>query len=132
MKPRPHRPLAPALAIALSTMPSAAAAQDAPIGYGCGDLVAIGRARSLDYTPVDSEDDMLGHGWITAKLKIRKVLRGHAAAPTVPVRYFAHADLRGDRDFLFVIAKDEAGRNVVRTARPIEDAVDQRLAARCG
>jgi len=100
-----------------------------PISYGCSDLVVIGRASSLGYTPVAAEDDLLGHGWITARIKPRKVLKQKAPPGEIPVRYFAHAPLNRNLDFLFVLSKEADGEYVIKAASLM--AGKPRLAPQC-
>ena len=74
-------------------------------------------------------DDLLGHGWASATLKIRKRVHGASGASVIPVRYFEHSYLREDRDFLFVLRSADDGTYEVvgkklMSARP-------RLAASC-
>lgn len=99
------------------------------IAYGCSDLVVIGRLVKQDYQHVEIEDDILGHGWVTADVKIDEVVFGHTRARKLPVRYFAHTYMREDRDFIFVLRPAENGRHLVRTADLIEN--DPELANRC-
>lgn len=54
------------------------------------DLEVVGRLKNLDYESIDDPDDLLGHGWITARLRISRVLRGRAKSRLITVRYLAH------------------------------------------
>lgn len=56
------------------------------------DLEVVGRLTNLGYEPVDDPNDMLGHGWITARLRISRVLRGRLVSRSITVRYLAHTD----------------------------------------
>jgi hypothetical protein len=87
------------------------------IKYGCNDLVVVGRLGEQDYQHVDIEDDILGHGWVTADVKINDILFGTAKSGRLPVRYFAHTYMREDRDFVLVLRPAEHGRYLVRSAR---------------
>lgn len=97
--------------------------------YGCKDLVVVGRLVNHDYQHVEIEDDIIGHGWITADVKVDDVVFGHTLARKLPVRYFAHTYMTEDRDFVFVLRPAENGRHLVRTADLIEN--DPELADRC-
>lgn len=99
------------------------------IAYGCNDLVVVGRLVNQDYQHVEVEGDLLGHGWVTADVKVNDVVFGHTRARKLPVRYFAHTYMRDDRDFVFVLRPAENGRHLVRTARLVE--YDPELANRC-
>ena len=54
------------------------------------DLEVIGQLKNLDYESIDDPDDLLGHGWVTARLSISRVLRGRSASRLITVRYLAH------------------------------------------
>lgn len=54
------------------------------------DLEVVGRLKNLSYDPLDDPDDLLGHGWVTARLHITRVLRGRLASRLITVRYLAH------------------------------------------
>lgn len=99
------------------------------IEYGCKDLVVVGRLVKQDYQHVEIEDDILGHGWVTADVKVDNVVFGHTLARKLPVRYFAHTYMREDRDFVFVLRPAENGRHLVRTADLVEN--DRKLANHC-
>ena len=99
------------------------------IEYGCKDLVVVGRLVNQDYQHVEIEDDILGHGWVTADVKVDDVLFGHTLARKLPIRYLAHTYMREDRDFVFVLRPAENGRHLVGTADLIEN--DRELAKRC-
>lgn len=99
------------------------------IAYGCNDLVVVGRLANQDYQHVEVEGDLLGHGWVTADVKVNDVVFGHTRARKLPVRYFAHTYMRDDRDFVFVLLPAENGRHLVRTARLVE--YDPELANHC-
>jgi hypothetical protein len=76
-----------------ATVPQASLA-DRTLRYGCDDTVVVGMVESGAYQPVETEIDILGHGWISAKLRVRKVVRGTPLPTALPVRYFAHDYLR--------------------------------------
>ena len=50
----------------------------------------IGRLTNLSYEPRENPDDLLGHGWVVARLDVSKILRGRLATKTIIVRYLAH------------------------------------------
>lgn len=58
------------------------------------DLEVVGRlVKNVGYRSVDIPDDTLGHGWIAARFRITRVLRGTPPARLLTIRYFAHAAL---------------------------------------
>lgn len=91
-----------------------------PVSYRCGDLVVVGRLETLGYEDVEIEDDLIGHGWFTARVTVRRVLAGRVQGPTLEADYFAHAPFRHDRDFVLVIDRGRGGRNLIRTGHLIE------------
>jgi hypothetical protein len=108
---------------------SSVGAEDRTLPYGCNDLVLVGRIiENGAYEPVEDEDDLIGHAWITARIKVKKILRGTNVPAVLPVRYFAHAYMREDRDFMFVIRNAEKSYEI-EAGQPM--SVHPRLAARC-
>jgi hypothetical protein len=100
-----------------------ASLEDRTLPFGCNDTVVVGRVESGAYEPVKSENDLLGHGWISAKIKVRKVVRGERVPLVLPVRYFAHANMRQDRDFMLVLGRSGAGCEIkagqLMSVRPV-------------
>jgi hypothetical protein len=113
-----------------ATLAQATPAKSDDVAYGCNDLVVVGRLEKQDYQHVEIEDDLLGHGWITADLRVDDVVFGARRVRNLPVKYFAHTYMREDRDFVFVLRPAEDGRHLVRTARLMEN--DPELADHCG
>lgn len=68
-------------------VPAAALAGPAPARPA--DVEVIGRLENLTYVSV-GDDDGIGHGWITARLHISRVLRGRPTGRVIMIRYFAH------------------------------------------
>ena len=87
--------LAPFLSL-LVAMPAESGPRHQP--SGTRDLIVIGRVENLDYKPVYDPEDVLGHGWISARLHVTRALRGSAPASVLSVRYFAHSYRYGDGD----------------------------------
>ncbi len=77
--------------------------EDRTLRFSCGDVVAIGSVKNGSFQPVSSADDILEHGWVSATLSVRRVVRGAALPPVLPVRYFAHTYMREDRDFMLAL-----------------------------
>ncbi|MFL6724988.1 MAG: hypothetical protein ACJ8FS_00555 [Sphingomicrobium sp.] len=127
------RPLVLVVAVALATAACAtgpkASLGERTLPFGCNDTVVIGTVSHGTYQPVASENDVLGHGWIAALLKVRKVVRGAPLPPVLPVRYFAHAEMRRDREFMLVLRRTGSGYEIttgqLMSVRPL-------LASRCG
>ena len=106
------------------------------VPYRCGELVVIGRFDNLDYEHVEIEDDVLGHGWMTARISVGRVLRGRrpsgsADGQPLPARYFGHTYYREDMDFLLMLAPRRSGTYFVRSARLAEREGPWRLAPHC-
>ncbi|MGF7154982.1 hypothetical protein [Novosphingobium gossypii] len=96
---------------------------------GCGDLVVVGRVQNGDWTRVDDPEDIIGHGWLEATLKVRKLIAGKLETKSIPVSYYAHTYMREDRDFLFVLGKDENSGWQIKTGRLM--SAHPRLKRRC-
>ena len=103
-------------------------AEDRTLQFGCTDTVVIGRIENGAFQDVTSENDILGHGWVTAKVLVRRVVKGANVPPLVPVRYFAHAYMRDDRDFMLVLKPTSQGYEI-RTGQLMW--LRPRLASRC-
>jgi hypothetical protein len=86
------------------------------LSYGCNDIVVIGRLKSEAVEDAYSEDDLLGHGWFNAKLHVRRIVAGVARPASFHVKYFAHTNIRNDRDFMFVLTPAN-GSFEIATAR---------------
>lgn len=111
------------------TTASSVADEDRELPFGCDDVVLVGRLKNGDYQPVDDEGDILGHGWITAKLQVRRVVGGAKVPSVVPVRYLAHTYMREDREFMFVVRRTTDGIYVIKTAQVM--SVRPKLASHC-
>ena len=102
--------------------------EDRPLEFECADSVVIGTVVNGAYQPVVDESDLLGRGWVTASLHVREVVRGASLPSILPVRYFAHAYMREDREFMFVLQRRDAGYQIatgrLMSSRP-------RLSDRC-
>jgi hypothetical protein len=75
------------------------------------------QGRERDLRAVASEGDILGHGWISATLKVRKVVRGAIVPSVLPVVYFAHTYLREDRDLMLGLTRTDDGGYVITTSQ---------------
>ncbi len=100
------------------------------LAFGCDDVVVVGRVKNGDYHHVDDPNDILGHGWVDAKLSVRRVIKGRVNGRSVPVRYFAHTYMRDDRDFMFVLSRQPDGSIVIDTGQLM--SAHPKLAKRCG
>lgn len=94
-----------------ATAPLASLA-DRTLPFGCADSVVVGTVHSVAYQPVERDNDLPGHGWISAILNVRNVVRGSALPTPLPVRYFAHTYMRQDRDFMLVLKHTSAGYEI--------------------
>ena len=70
----------------------------APISFDSSrDLIVIGKLANQDYQRVDIADDLIGHGWITADLRVTRTLRGKPPSQVLKIQYFAHTYLSEDQ-----------------------------------
>jgi hypothetical protein len=122
-----------AVALALTSVASAvgpeASLEDRTLPFGCSDTIVIGKVRNGTYQPVASKNEILGHGWISAMLDVRKVVRGAPVASALPVKYFAHTYIRHDREFIFVLRHTSTGYEITTLQLM---SVRPQLAAQCG
>ncbi|MBV1691885.1 hypothetical protein KRR38_30525 [Novosphingobium sp. G106] len=122
-------PILAALMMPACVSNSPVSVEDRTLRYGCNDLVVVGRIiENGAYEPVQDDDDLIGHAWVSARIKVKKVLKGADIPAVLPVRYFAHVHMREDRDFMFVIRSAEKGYEI-ETGQLM--SVHPRLAARC-
>jgi len=90
---------------------------DNALPHACSDVVVIGRVKNGEQTPVENAEDILGHSWVAATMKVRKVVVGQNLPQVIPFLYFAHVPMREDRDFMFVLGKNEAGAWEIKTGQ---------------
>ena len=87
-----------------------------PLEFGCGDLVVVGRLRTLSSTLLDDPSDILGHSMWDSEIDIDRVIRGKERRRTVRASGLSHAQVRDDVDLVIVLATTaDAGRYSVRT-----------------
>jgi hypothetical protein len=86
-----------------------ASLEDRTLSYGCSDTVVVGTVENGAYEASPSDDDLIGHGSISATLHVRRVVSGGAIPTSLPVKYFAHTYMRDDRDFMFVLTPVDGG-----------------------
>ena len=94
-----------------ATVPQASL-EDRTLSYGCKDTVVVGTVTNGAFQPVEATDDILGHGWASATLHVRKIVRGERLPSVLPVRYFAHTYMRQDQEFMLVLAHVGAGYEI--------------------
>lgn len=84
------------------------------------ELVVHGRLENLSAeSTIDDPNDLIGHGWFSARLHVSRVLSGRLDAPAIPVRYFAHTYLRENQSRPLKLYRDPEG-NYLICARPGE------------
>lgn len=86
-----------------------ASIEDRTLPFGCNDTAVIARVESHSIDPIASKHDLIGHSWVTATLKVKTIVKGPKVPRDLPVKYYAHAYLRHDRDFLLVLHETEQG-----------------------
>ena len=89
-----------------------ASVEDRTLSYGCSDIVVVGSVKNGAFEHVQSDNDILGHGWISGTLHVRKVVRGAHVPALLPIRYFAHTYMREDRDFMLVLSHTDTGYEI--------------------
>ncbi len=102
---------------ACATVP-AVSEEDRTLTIECGDIVAIGDIENIDYTDASSEGDLLGHGWFSAALNVRRTVKSKALKRVVRIRYFSHAEMRQNTEFGNSCSPLQGGRCIWREGRP--------------
>lgn len=77
----------------------------------------IGTLDNLDYESINDPDDLLGHGWITARLRIDRILRGRKLPADIRVRYLAHTYLEGRAAMRLKLLRNGEGKYFVCAPR---------------
>lgn len=113
----------------LTTACASGSVDQTSLAYTCGDIVVRGTLTTLDSGPTESvEGDILGHGWFSAELYVRRSLVGSGGGSRLKVRYFSHAAIRAGREFVFVLMPGDDGGYAIRRFA----ATSTRLENECG
>lgn len=105
------------------------------ISYRCSDVVVVGTVQNVEdsYKHIEIEDDMLGHGWMTAYIRLKHVLKGSETRPAVHAEYFGHTYLvfpPGKR-YLIVLGPTSDGTYTARSFQPWNRKTKANLASAC-
>ncbi len=103
--------------------------EDRTLSLGCHDIVVVGRLQNNAFVPVHSDGQILGQGWVIARITVRRVVKGSGLPAVVAVHYLAHTYLREDRDFMLVLHKSQEGAFDIAAAQLM--SLRPRLAAKC-
>jgi hypothetical protein len=109
------------LAFCLAAAPGFVHAASEIIPYRCRDLVVSGRIRNLDYQRIDFPGDLIGHGWVTMRVFVDRVLHGRAPRLSLTTRVLAHTFLNEQRHFLMVLSPDPTDGGYVVKAFRVDD-----------
>lgn len=101
------------------------------VEYGCTDLVAIGRVKTLNFDEVSLPDNLLGNGRFWMDVSFKKILRGKEGRSGVRATQIAHAQLREDRDFIVVLSPMEIGAYTLKSAHLWKQHPRPTLAKNC-
>ncbi len=92
------------LAICSASLGATAAAERDEPAMQCGDIAVVGTLHNNDdYQSVDTSDVMLGYGFMTAKVKIRRVIFGKVSGRWITISYFGHTYYRDGITSIFVL-----------------------------
>ena len=70
----------------------------------CGDIAVFGTLHNNDdYQSAEIPDDVIGHGFMTARVKIRRVIFGKVAGRWITISYFGHTYYRDGITSTFVL-----------------------------
>lgn len=103
--------------------------EDRTLPYGCNDVVVVGSVQNGSFELARSPNDLLGHGWATATITVRKVVKGPLLPSVLPVRYFAHTYMRQNLDFMLVLKRTDGGGYEISTGQLM--SLRPRLTDRC-
>lgn len=101
-----------AAVLPLLSVPTQAADDAATVAYGCDDLVVVGRVRTLSYTDLSEEGDVLGHGRFALHVHVTRRLRGRPPGRYLAASRIGHSRLRHDRSFLMVLSPAADGYEI--------------------
>jgi hypothetical protein len=87
-------------------------AEDRTLSFGCKDIVVIARVKNEGEAPSNSENDLLGHSWFSATLNVERVVKGSNLPAILPVKYYGHAAMRQDLDFMLVLKRIDRGYEI--------------------
>jgi hypothetical protein len=65
------------------------------------DVEVVGRIKNISYDQIYDPEDLLGHGWITARMRVSKVLYGNLSSRVITIRYLAHSERNERHKFRF-------------------------------
>lgn len=120
--------VATVLLLALAGCVHAETSVDAPMVWGCKDLVVEGSLVTTGYIDMSAEDDVIGHGQHSGTLTTSRVLRGKAPGRRLKVFYFGHANIVST-PLRFVLIPVAEGYTIRDLARP--RSAEARLAKQC-
>ena len=103
--------LATLLTISCASQPRVRA-EDRTLSFGCDDAVVVASVHNDAEEPVKSDNDLLGHSWFSATLNVKHVVKGPNLPPVLHVRYFSHAAMRQDLDFMLVLKRTGSGYEI--------------------
>lgn len=103
---------------------AAAAAQPSKQSPAPPDLEVVGRLlENVSYEAIDDPDDLLGHGWITARFRITQTVRGRPASRLITIRYLAHTyrsanspmrlRLRANGNGIYFVCAEPGGQGLI-------------------
>lgn len=87
----------------------------ATLEYGCDEVALVGRATTLARHEAAS-DHLLGQSDFKLRIAVKRVLFGHEDRPSVIATVMSHGEIRGDKDFLFILRRQSNGDFGVRSA----------------
>jgi integration host factor subunit beta len=102
-----------ALLASLAALTTACATTPPPAPSEIAEVV--GRLENLSYESNGDPDDLLGHGTITARLHVSRIIDGRLSGRVIDVRYFEHTYLNDQKPVRFRIKRMAEGHYIVCT-----------------
>lgn len=99
-------PILAALTGACATTPAPAPTEIAEV---------VGRLENLSYESTGDPDDLLGHGTISARLHVHRVIHGRVSGRAIDIRYFGHTYISDQKPVRFRVKRMPEGHYIVCT-----------------
>ena len=102
-----------ALLASLAALTAACATTPAPAPTEIAE--GVGRLENLSYEWDGDPDDLLGHGTVTARLHVQRVIHGRVSGRVIDIRYFGHSYISDQKPVRFRIKRMPQGYYIVCT-----------------
>jgi hypothetical protein len=84
--------------------------------HECSDIVVIGRAKTLSYSEMDTENGILRRSIFKIEIRIKRVLYGSEKRKIVNATGVSHGQMREDKDFVFILRPNNGDYQIITAA----------------